>query len=395
MDMGPITAVRGQDARQTVWMAIIFLLIGCSGVISLFLAYGYRSAKTSLSRIKVFSDSLVENMPIGLVAVNGQGEIVSFNQTAESVLGYASKDVLGKKADGILPQPCVELLHSLDVKKKIIEREIDCPVKGGKMSPLELVATTLEEDDGNFLGYVILFRDITEIQHLKKEIDRSQRLASLGSLAAGVAHEIRNPLSSIKGFATFFKERYRDNPEDRKTAEIMIQEVERLNRVISQLLEFARPTDVNRQWISIQGVIQHTLKMIEAQAQAKEISIHTNLSPDIKDVSIDPDEITQVLLNLYLNAIDATEHNGRLIVSLSIFNDNMIRIDITDTGRGIERDDLARIFDPYFTTKPTGAGLGLAIVYKIIEAHEGEIRVSSEPGKGTTVEVFLPYENKK
>jgi two-component system sensor histidine kinase HydH len=199
-------------------------------------------------------------------------------------------------------------------------------------------------------------------------------------------------LSSIKGFATFFKERYRDRPEDKKTADIMIQEVDRLNRVISQLLEFARPMDINKQRVSIHMVIQDTLKMIEGQAKEKEIIIHADLSPDVGDVFIDPDKIIQVFLNLYLNAIEATQRGGTLSVSLSPQNERTIRIDISDTGRGIDPNELAHVFDPYFTTRPTGTGLGLAIVHKIIEAHDGEIRVDSVKGKGTTLSIFLPTE---
>jgi two-component system sensor histidine kinase HydH len=390
MDMGPIDALRKQDREHTILMSVIFVLIGISGIISLILAQSYRTAKTSFSRIKAFSDSLVENMPIGLVAINNQGEIISFNQTAEAVLGYSHPDVLGKRADQILPKPCIALLQGLMVEKKIIEKEIDCPVHTGKVIPLEIIATTLEEDDGNPLGYVILFRDVTDVKHLKKEIERSQRLASLGSLAAGVAHEIRNPLSSIKGFATFFKERYRDNPEDFKTAEIMVQEVERLNRVISQLLEFAKPMDMNRQWTSLQEELRHTLKMVEEQAKEKNITVHAHIPPEPGDIFIDPDKIKQVLLNLYLNAMGAMEQGGTLRVTLFPHSDRMMRIDVSDTGTGIDDVNLARIFDPYFTTKPSGTGLGLAIIYRIIEAHGGEIRVESEPGKGTTVSVFLP-----
>lgn len=390
MDMGPIDALRKRDTQHTIMMSVIFFLIGISGIISLILAQSYRAAKTSLSRVKAFSDSLVENMPIGLIAINDKDEIISFNQTAESVFGYSFRDIFGKKADNLFPQPCKTLLQTLKEEKKVIEKEIECPVKNGRIVSLEVIATVLEEDTGDFLGYVILFRDITEIIHMKKEMERSRRLASLGGLAAGIAHEIRNPLSSIKGFATFFKERYRDNPEDLKTAEIMVQEVERLNRVISQLLEFARPMDMNRQWDSIQEIIRHTLKMIEGEASAKDITVHADISSEPAKVFIDTDKIKQVLLNLYLNAIGAMQSGGKLGVALSMYNGLTIKIDVADTGAGIAKENISRIFDPYFTTKPSGTGLGLAIVYRIIEAHDGEIRVASEPGKGTTVSVFLP-----
>jgi two-component system sensor histidine kinase HydH len=329
-------------------------------------------------------------MPIGLIALNDRDEIISFNQIAEYVFGYSFQDVFGKRADEYLPDPCKGMLQTLKVEKKVIEKEIECPVKDGRLVPLEVIATMLEEESGDFLGYVILFRDITEILHLKKEMERSQRLASLGSLAAGVAHEIRNPLSSIKGFATFFRERYRDNQEDRQTAEIMIQEVERLNRVISQLLEFARPMDINRKWSSLQEIIRHTLKIIEKQGKEKNIKIDVNIGPEPGNVFIDPDKINQVLLNLYLNAIGAMEQGGALGVTLSQYSERMVRIDVSDTGTGIDEMNLPHIFDPYFTTKPAGTGLGLAIVYRIVEAHGGEIHVESKLGKGTNVSVFLP-----
>jgi two-component system sensor histidine kinase HydH len=390
MDMGPVIAAREQDTRHTVLIAAILILIGCSGVISLFLAQGYRSAKTSFSRIKIFSDSLVENMPIGLVAINDREEIISFNQTAESILGYSHPDVLGKNAQEIIPSPCMALLQGLKPEKKVIEKEIECPLADGRTISLEVIATALEEDNGKSLGYVILFRDITEMQHLKKEMERSQRLASVGSLAAGIAHEIRNPLSSIKGFATFFKERYRDNSEDQKTADIMVQEVERLNRVIGQLLEFAKPMEMKKHWTSIEEMIRHTLKMIEGQAKAKNVAVRTDLHEHLGDIFIDKDKITQVLLNLYLNALEAMDKGGTLTVAVLPHEGRMVRIDVIDTGRGIDEKDLARIFDPYFTTRSSGTGLGLAIVHKIMESHDGELRVTSEPEKGTTVSIFLP-----
>jgi two-component system, NtrC family, sensor histidine kinase HydH len=390
MDMGPVIAAREQDTRHTVLIAAILVLIGCSGIISLFLAQGYRSAKTSFTRIKVFSDSLVETMPIGLVAINDREEIISFNQTAESILRYAYRDVIGKKAHEIIPTPCIALLQGLKAGKKVMEEEIDCPLRDGRTISLEVIATIMEEDNGDFLGYVVLFRDITEVQHLKKEMERSQRLASVGSLAAGIAHEIRNPLSSIKGFATFFKERYRDNSEDQKTADIMVQEVERLNRVVGQLLEFARPMEMKKHWTSIEDVIRHTLKMIEGQAKAKNVAIQTDLSENLGHIFIDRDKITQVLLNLYLNGIEAMEEGGALTVSVLPHDGRMVRIDVSDTGKGIDEKDLARIFDPYFTTRPSGTGIGLAIVHRIIESHDGELRVASEPGKGTKMSIFLP-----
>jgi two-component system sensor histidine kinase HydH len=389
LDMGPLIAAQNEDRRRIIWMAVIFLLIGSSGIIMLFLAEGYRTARSSLSRIRAFSKSLVENMPIGLIATDGGGMLTAFNQTAEAILGRRAGDVLGKKAEEVLPGSCLEIFRQLADDRRIVEREIDCTVAEGRMIPMEVIATTLQEDDGADLGRVVLFRDMTEMRRLKQEITRNQRLASLGSLAAGVAHEIRNPLSSIKGFATYFRERYEDNPEDRETAETMISEVDRLNRVITQLLEFARPMTMNLLSTSIGTVIRHTLRTVEGQARERGILIEAELPPEIGEIPLDADRMSQVLLNLFLNAIAAMDPGGILRVSLGRRDSRTIRIAITDTGAGIRKEDLPRVFDPYFTTKPSGTGVGLPIVQKIIEAHGGEILLESEPGRGTSATILL------
>jgi two-component system sensor histidine kinase HydH len=300
---------------------------------------------------------------------------------------------LDKEADNILPPQLITLLNEITASGKAIDREIDYSPSKGINTPLDVSASRLEGHDGSFLGYIILFRDLTEVHSLKKEIERSQRLASIGRLAAGVAHEIRNPLSSIKGFATYFRERYGSVPEDKKTAEIMVQEVERLNRVIGQLLEFARPVSIQKKPTSIRTLIHHSLKMIENQSIDKKITINTDIPDNLEDISIDADRINQVLLNLYLNAIEAMEHGGFLRLKIDqVTAPKRLKLTISDTGHGIDKKDLSNIFDPYFTTKQSGTGLGLAIVHKIIESHHGEIVVESDPGKGTSVEILLPYE---
>jgi two-component system sensor histidine kinase HydH len=380
-----------EDVRHTVIMAVILLLIGLAGIVSLFLAQAYRSARTSLTRIKAFSDTVVENMPIGLVTIDPEGKITSFNQTAEAVLRRSSGEVVGKRANEILPEQLWTIIDERKNKRDIIERDMDCALGDGKTVSLEASVSSLFGDSGELLGDVLLFRDLTEVQELKREVERNRRLASIGRLAAGIAHEIRNPLSSIKGFATYFKERYREVPEDQKTAEIMVQEVERLNRVIGQLLEFARPMKLNKKQASIHEVITYSLKMVQNQVQDKGVTINTNLSPEIKNVSIDTDRISQVFLNLYLNAIEAMEHGGTLRIDSSMDEESSrVTIVISDTGAGIKMEDLVHVFDPYFTTKQSGTGLGLAIVHRIIEAHGGEVRLESKPGRGTAVRIILP-----
>jgi len=391
LDMGPIEAARKEDTRHTILMALVLLLIGFAGIFSLFLAQAYRTTRTSLTRIKAFSDNVVDHMPVGLIALDANGRIVSFSEAAESILRQRSSEMVGKRATEAIPLPLWGLIKELNQVKRVLQKGMDCPLADGRTIPLDVSVSILEGEEEAFLGHVILFRDLTEVRDLQREIETSRRLASLGRLAAGIAHEIRNPLSSIKGFATYFRERYRDVPEDQKTAEVMIREVDRLNRVIGQLLEFARPMAVQKKPADLQSLIRHSVKLVEKQAQAKEIKVETVLPNEIAPASVDPDRLNQVFLNLFLNAIEAMENRGTMTVALSKETQPpRVRIDVTDTGPGIPEQDLEHIFDPYFTTRQTGTGLGLAIVHKIIESHKGEVKVESEVGKGTTVTVFLP-----
>lgn len=389
LDMSTVGEAAKRDIRQRVLTALVLLLIGFAGIVLLFLGQAYRSARSSLTRIRAFSEKVVESMPIGLLTLNGAGEIVSINQAAEKTLRISPSNAAGRNATGVLPRPLLALVENPGTR--IVGKELECPLEDGTVVPLDVSVSTLEDEEGKLPGHIILFRDLTEVQNLKREIETGKRLASLGRLAAGVAHEIRNPLSSIKGFATYFQERYRDIPEDRGTAEIMVKEVDRLNRVISQLLEFARPVTIRKRPSSPQALIQHSLKMIRQQASAKEIRIGSNLPGEIADVPMDTDKVNQVLLNLYLNSLEAMDKGGTLSVDLRRAAGRPgIEISVSDTGSGIRKEDLPQIFEPYFTTRPSGTGLGLAIVHNIVESHHGEVRVDSEPGRGTAVTIYLP-----
>lgn len=388
LDMSSVEDARLADMKHSVVMGIVLLLIGFAGVVLLFMAQSYRSAKASLSRIKAFSDHLVEKMPIGLIAVDNNGRIALSNNTAGAILLISPAQISGKGAKEVLPPALWKIVSDTKSQKGIIESEIECILSDGKAVPLEVSATELKDENGNFLGYIILFKDLSEVRSLRREVARSQRLASLGSLAAGVAHEIRNPLSSIKGFAVYFRER-QEKEEEQRIAEIMIQEVDRLNRVVSQLVELARPVSVSIKPVSLCTVIENSLKLLERDAADKKIEIKTIFTPEELKIGIDGDRINQVLLNLYLNAIESMEKGGRLTVELSKDEKGAI-IKVSDTGSGIGEKDLPHVFDPYFTTKTTGTGLGLAIVHNIIEAHDGKITVESSPGEGTTFTLFLP-----
>ncbi len=395
LDMRAIEQARHADVRHAVIMGTLLLLAGFAGITLLFLAQSYRATRASLTRIKAFSDNLVENMPIGLVATDSSQKIAAFNQTAESVLRLPAAAVMGRPAADALPPELGRRLEGTRSAGPMLETEIECPLADGTAVPLEISASQLKDEAGTFLGAVLLFKDLTEVRALRKEIARNQRLASVGRLAAGVAHEIRNPLSSIKGFATYFLQRYKDIPQDQQTAGIMIQEVDRLNRVVGQLLEFARPVALSPRPTSLKPLLERSLKLIGDRAAEKSIRLAADIAPPADEVLIDPDRINQVLLNLYLNAIEAMQPGGKLTVSAAVRPETgRVEIHVDDTGCGISAEELPKIFDPYFTTKASGTGLGLAIAHNVMDAMGGELVVQSRPGHGTRFTLILPADTK-
>ena len=391
LDMSAMESARVEARRHTIAMALGVFLIGMAALASLFLAQGYKVASRALAKVRAFSDQVVENLPMGLVATDENGKVAAYNQTAETVLGIPSDAVFAESAAKVLPKELWQLNERLQNRGAVVEEELECQTASGTAVPLKVSGAVLHGEDEGFLGYVFIFRDLVEVRRLQQEVERTKRLASLGSLAAGVAHEIRNPLSSVKGFATYFRDKLQDSPQDRDTATTMIQEVERLDRVIGQLLEFARPSILKIKPVRLNDLIQHSLKLIEGDARTKGVEVKADLPASLPEAFMDADRMNQVLLNLYLNAIQAMDGGGVLQVNVSRDDaKKLTTISISDNGRGIETAAQERIFDPYFTTKPDGTGLGLAIVHKIIDAHGGSIRVRSQANEGTTVIITLP-----
>lgn len=386
----PFEEGRKEDIRNTAIISGVLILLGLAGFISMFWMQGYRSAKKSLQDTSAIKDQVVTSLPVGLIATDKDGRIAFYNSAAERITGLDLAQARGKEPDTILPSHLCGLKESLDLGESISEKEMECEFTENKIVPVSITASKIINEEGQFIGQVLIIRDLGEVRRLQDEIRRKEKLAAIGGLAAGVAHEIRNPLSSIKGIASYYKSKFEDGSQDKEMAGVMIEEVDRLNRVISELLEFARPTTLNRKPSDMNELLKHSAQLVEQEAAAKKIGIQLNLTSDSVETDVDPDRLTQCFLNLFLNALQAMESGGLLSVGSSTSVNGKVVIDIRDNGSGISAENLSKIFDPYFTTKPKGTGLGLAIVHKIIEAHEGQIRVRSNTGQGTVFSIAMP-----
>jgi two-component system, NtrC family, sensor histidine kinase HydH len=385
LDTTPFEDAHLQDVRQTAILFGIMFLVGAAGFLSLGLAQHYRNARRSLQDIQAFTATLVNQMPIGLMAVSLGGQVHRTNEAALRILGTG-----GPPPEDLAEYPCfLPILQQLEHEETVVEREIRCLANGGRSVPLLVNAAAIRAGTGNTTGYVFLFADITRIKALEEQLRRSERLASLGRMAAGIAHEIRNPLSSIKGFASILAGRHGEDERSLKISQVMIQEVERLNRVISELLDFARPPELHKERYVMHELIKRSLPLVEKEATERNVRIDFNVAPEQLEAEIDPDRFAQLLLNLHLNAIQAMDEGGVMKVeALQDGEETLVRV--SDSGSGIRAEHIPHIFDPYFTTKTTGVGLGLANVHKLVEAHEGEIEVESRPGCGTTFTIRIP-----
>jgi two-component system sensor histidine kinase HydH len=388
LDIRPYREAMEHDVRHAVVMAALLALVALGGMVSLFWLQRSRLSQRMLQDARAFATEVVTSLPVGLLTTDPAGRVNLVNASASEILG---------KEPGVLEDTLLvregsadweEIERSLADEKMVLEKEMDLHLPDGKAQPVSVSASRIVSDEGRFLGNLFILRSLGEVRALEERLRRSERLSALGNLAAGVAHEIRNPLSSIRGLASYLAGKLRDS-HDQEAARVMVQEVDRLNRVVSGLLEFARPDEVKRMESDVNAVVTQVLRLASSDASAKGVDVVFVPDPRIPHILLDPDRMAQALLNLALNAIQAMEAGGVLTVEAE-HADGGVAVRVSDTGPGMTREVMAQVFNPYFTTKPGGTGLGLAIVHNIVENHQGSVGVESRPGRGTTFTVFLP-----
>ena len=251
LDTKSFEEARDSDLRHAVMMGLILLIMGTAGFYFIFLVQNYYIAQRALNAVTLYANHVVENIPDGLLSLDPNGEIVTMNYRAKEILSLTGIQPGTEEMKERLRTLIGPVLNALKEKTPVMEYEVELPAQPGKSIPLDLSAARLIGEAGEDLGAVIILRDLREIKELQEKIKRSERLASLGTLAAGMAHEIRNPLSSIKGFAQYFLKKNPPGSEGQKYSQVIIQEVERLNRVITNLLDFARPKEPVKALVSL------------------------------------------------------------------------------------------------------------------------------------------------
>lgn len=348
-------------------------------------------------------EQILTNLDDGVVAVDPEGRITFFNEAAEVLTEVSSAAAAGQPFEQIFKRELwlIDLIRRAHPpRQKRARGEGDFVTRWAKKIPVSVTASPLEDRHGHFVGTILLLRDIKHRRELEEDLKRADRLALMGTLAAGLAHEIRNPLGGIKGAAQLLRRSGDGNSTLREFTDIMIREVDRVDQLIEQLLDLSRPAQLSLAPVNIHEILEDVLLLESQTVGNREIDIRKRFDPSLPSIRGDRAQLTQVFLNLVKNAFQAMERSGALTVTTRVETDyhiheqgvgpnRFIWVDLADEGSGIREEDLAHIFSPFFTTKINGTGLGLATCYSIIKEHGGTIRVESTEGKGSTFKVSL------
>ncbi len=372
-----------------------------------------KELEQEITELKNFNESIIQSMGAGLVTLDLERKITSFNNGAEDVLGYKAEEVVGKFLEDVLPaEESRKLLpDGVTPDQSPLDREIELTRKDKTKVHVGFTITPRIDNHSLKVGTIISFRDISQIKQMQMEVVRMDRLASMGVLASGIAHEVRNPLAGIKTMAQTLEEEIEEQDPRQEYLLRIVRQVDRLDELLRTLFSYARLRQPIPKLQKLEDIIQEVDILLDDRLKKKKITYTKEFQSNLLKVFVDFHQIQQVFINLFLNALEAMPNGGRLelkarVVETIIYardrrkkgfsnlNRESLYVEVTikDTGTGIKPEQMSKIFDPFFTSKPQGTGLGLSIVYRIVEEHKGEIRVDSMVGKGTTFTILLPTE---
>ncbi|WP_198299703.1 ATP-binding protein [Tumebacillus avium] len=342
------------------------------------------SARMSEQRFR----SLFAHNPYAVFSIDLEGSVIDANGAAELMLGLRRDEMLGNLYKWIDDPETVRLIG--DRLQESLEGETpnyECNVRLGNGSEISLLVTNVPLIvDGRILGAYLIAKDITEQRRTQELLHRSDKLTAIGQLAAGIAHEIRNPLTAIKGFTQLLKERAQHNVE---YYDVILSELDRANLIVGEFLLLAKPQLAEFRPASLEQILLLIITLLEPEANLHDVRIRMRFEP-VPDVFIEENQIKQVLLNLLQNAIEAMPDGGELTIELASFGADQIRLRLVDQGNGMSEEQLQKLGDPFFSTKEKGTGLGLMVSFKIIEDHGGKLNITSVVGVGTTIDLLLP-----
>lgn len=391
-----------RNYRDSLWFmaGLALLFLACSSAL-LYFIHNYRISQRGMRDAKALSAQVVSGYPAPMLVTGLDGKILLANTAAGRKFGRVSGKI--QELPGL---DWNEIMGELAPGRAILGRELDVATRAGVTTPISLSAAVITDAAGNTSGYMFTLSELAEIKLLQRKLAEAERISAMGNLAAGVAHEIRNPLSSICGYASYLKNRLSNDPMGQATAGLLEEEAQRLNSALCDLLNLVKKPKLNIKAQSVDTLLEKIVSLIRPDADAKSIKIKLDLpAAGAQPFFADRDRLLQALLNLALNAIQAVPVHGQVEFSARFLPPGkeeipagisstygVWRITVSDNGAGMSGKVLKQIFTPYFTTRAAGTGLGLTLTRQIIEAHGGIITAASTPGRGATFTVFLPAE---
>jgi two-component system sensor histidine kinase PilS (NtrC family) len=351
-------------------------------------------AESALEQLRIDTNYILENMSSGVLVVDTNGRVITMNAAAEEILEVRKEEVLTRHLDNALarraPDLAHELVHSLALEKPRRRQELGGHTRAGAYRPLGISISPLTDGTQRRRGVIAVFQDLTEVHEMRERVRKADRLAAVGELSAGIAHELRNPLASISGSIEMLYHELALEGENKRLMELIMRESDRLDRIISDFLEFARLRTPRRMPSSLSRCIEEVVTLVRQNAEKSEgIVIRTADNPALPEVWMDDEQMRQVFMNMAVNACEAMKRGGTLEITAERVDESTVRVAFRDEGPGIDPEGMDRMFEPFFTTKDGGTGLGLAMANKIVNAHGGSIAFCNVE-RGAVFTVVLP-----
>ena len=345
-----------------------------------------------LINIQDYTQSILRSITSGVLTVGPDGSITTVNPAAERLLGMSEYEMVPRsigglfRDDGGLEQDVHKVLSG---RIPLTLREVRIVTGTGREVHVQASTSRMRAVGGRILGAVVTIEDVSEVRALTEQLIRADRLAAMGELTAGVAHEVRNPLGVIRASVQLLEDAECDATRVREAGEVIKQEIDRLDKVIKALLDFGRPSKPTMMVTDLVDVLEDVMLFTSRFASQADVVIDRELPSDLPRVMSDPDQLKQVFLNLVTNAVQAMEESGGTITVSAAEQGDFVEVSVSDTGPGIPAEEMGKVFDPFYSTRDAGTGLGLTIVHRIIDEHDGHIEVESSR-EGTTFRVSLP-----
>lgn len=344
----------------------------------------------TLRETQTLNDLIIENAAEGVIAIDRRGDVTTMNPAAEAITGYTLHELVGRPyatlfADRHFASP---VLDTLAHGTTHLAQEVSFPAHDRTIE-LSVTTSRIHNANGELIGALVIFSDLTARKESQRRLAQTERLATLGELMAGVAHEVRNPLTAIRGYVQIIRQQI-TLPAHHEYLSIVLNEIDSINKVIQQLLDFSRPRHSQWQRVQLNALIEETLILVQTAGIQARITFHTDCDATLPAIIADRELLKQVILNMLINAVQAIDARGTIRIRSWQYTATQLALTIADSGCGIALPLQKKIFDPFFTTKVSGTGLGLALSQRIINAHRGDIHVASRPGHGATFTLILP-----